>query len=192
MKKFILAGGAIAAAIAAVIALVVSLILSTPTRTPPISFLSAARGGIPQRLPVSVHGARSPARWAVAAAPCCAQRSYVLGRHRQPLREDPETQCMDQDQDQILRTECIRVNSQPASLQTCAYDIAGLLDGSASAPAPSLRGTADTQPLGELVSVDMQADGLQGQSLDLSWSIFPQNQTRHLSRKWLQSYKATA
>ena len=46
------------------------------------------------------------------------------------------------------------------------------------------------QPVGELVSVDLELAGLQGQRVLLSWSIFPKGSRSHLSGKWLGNFVA--
>ena len=92
----------------------------------------------------------------------------------------------------IIDRSCTKVNGQPASLRACVKDISGLavkLNESASTPAIAEgNSSAKIEPLGELISVDMEIKGLQGQSVILSWSIFPQNRTRHLPREWLRDY----
>lgn len=44
------------------------------------------------------------------------------------------------------------------------------------------------QPLGELVSADLELAGLKGQPVFLSWSIFPENGSTQLSGKWLGEF----
>ena len=46
------------------------------------------------------------------------------------------------------------------------------------------------QPLGELISVNVELAGLQGQPVYLSWSIFQQSGPSHLSEKWLGNFVA--
>src|SRR5262245_15719240 len=46
------------------------------------------------------------------------------------------------------------------------------------------------QPLGELIGVNLELAGLQGQPVYLSWSIFQQSGTSHLSEKWLGNFVA--
>ena len=46
------------------------------------------------------------------------------------------------------------------------------------------------QPLGELIGVNLELAGLQGQPVYLSWSIFQQRGTGHLSEKWLGNFVA--
>jgi hypothetical protein len=46
------------------------------------------------------------------------------------------------------------------------------------------------QPLGELIGVNLELAGLQGQPVYLSWSIFQQRGTSHLSEKWLGNFVA--
>ena len=50
--------------------------------------------------------------------------------------------------------------------------------------------TSERQPLGELLSVDMELAGLQGQPMLLSWSIFQEGGQSHLSRNWLGNFAA--
>ncbi len=95
----------------------------------------------------------------------------------------------------VVNRSCTRVNGQPASLKACLYDVSSLADElnkSASTPAGAERnGSVRTEPpLGELVSVDMEIEGLRGKSVILSWSIIPQNKTSHLPRKWQLNYDA--
>jgi hypothetical protein len=44
--------------------------------------------------------------------------------------------------------------------------------------------------LGELVSVDLELAGLQGQPVLLSWSIFPKDGQSHLPGKWIGNFVA--
>jgi hypothetical protein len=44
------------------------------------------------------------------------------------------------------------------------------------------------QPLGELVSADLELVGLRGQPVLLSWSIFQEHGPNHLSGKWLGNF----
>ena len=46
------------------------------------------------------------------------------------------------------------------------------------------------QPLGELISVDLELAGLQGQPVFLSWSIFQKDGPGQLSGRWLNSFVA--
>ena len=46
------------------------------------------------------------------------------------------------------------------------------------------------QPLGELISVNLELAGLRGQPVYLSWSIFQQSGPSHLSEKWLGNFVA--
>ena len=46
------------------------------------------------------------------------------------------------------------------------------------------------QPLGELINVNLELSGLQGQQVFLSWSIFPKNGVNHLSKNWLGEFIA--
>jgi hypothetical protein len=92
---------------------------------------------------------------------------------------------------QVLKTICTKANGQQASPAACADNIAGHLAGSDPAMiAPGGSRPVAPQPLGELISVNLQVQGLQGQSVNLSWTIFPQNGVRHLSGRWLQPYPA--
>jgi hypothetical protein len=50
--------------------------------------------------------------------------------------------------------------------------------------------TSERQPLGELLSVDMELAGLQGQPMLLSWSIFQEGGQNQLSRNWLGNFAA--
>ncbi len=50
--------------------------------------------------------------------------------------------------------------------------------------------TSERQPLGELLSVDMELAGLQGQPMLLSWSIFQEGGQSHMSRNWLGNFAA--
>jgi hypothetical protein len=50
--------------------------------------------------------------------------------------------------------------------------------------------TPERQPLGELLSVDMELAGLQGQPMLLSWSIFQEGGQSHMSRNWLGNFPA--
>jgi hypothetical protein len=46
------------------------------------------------------------------------------------------------------------------------------------------------QPLGELISVNLELAGLQGQPVFLSWSIFQKDGQNHLSANWLGNFDA--
>jgi hypothetical protein len=46
------------------------------------------------------------------------------------------------------------------------------------------------QPLGELISVNLELAGLQGQPVFLSWSIFQEGGQNHLSGSWLGNFVA--
>lgn len=191
-NKIILGGGAIATAITAGIVLVGPL-MPKPSGQNTADFISV-RPLATESLSDYLHRSTALDPQSAGqsqqrlAAPSAATSSASTAS---PCAKTPNQLCpLGLQQEQIMLATCTKVNGQPASLRVCAYDVAGLLDRSASAMAPSSRGTADPQPLGELVSVDIRAGGLQGQSLNLAWSIFPQNQTRHLSGKWLHSYNA--
>jgi hypothetical protein len=72
----------------------------------------------------------------------------------------------------------------------CAETTAGIFRDSASVPAGSGGGgSAKSQPVGELISVDVELAGLQGQSVFLSWSIFPENGSS-LSGNWNSTFVA--
>jgi uncharacterized membrane protein YgcG len=51
-------------------------------------------------------------------------------------------------------------------------------------------GSTKWEPLGELVSADLELAGLKGQPVLLSWSIFQKNGPSHLSGKWLGNFVA--
>ena len=53
---------------------------------------------------------------------------------------------------------------------------------------PGRRSSAKWQPLGELVSVDLELAGLKGQPVFLSWSIFQEHGPSHLPGKWLGNF----
>jgi hypothetical protein len=182
-NKLILASGAIATAVGAVIALVTFVVPkhSDQNTADFISVRPLAAESLSDYLKESTALDQQQRLTAPSAVMSSAGTASPCAKRPNHLCEQTE---------QIVMTTCTKVNGQPASLQVCAYDIAGLLNGSASALAASLKGAADTQQRGELISVDMRARGLQGQSLNLSWSIFPQNQAHHLSGKWLHSYNA--
>jgi hypothetical protein len=55
---------------------------------------------------------------------------------------------------------------------------------------PGGGGSPKWQPLGELISVDMELVGLQGQPVVLSWSIFQKDGPSHLSAKWIGNFVA--
>ena len=44
--------------------------------------------------------------------------------------------------------------------------------------------------MGELISVNLELAGLQGQPVYLSWSIFPESGSSHLSKNWLGNFVA--
>jgi len=46
------------------------------------------------------------------------------------------------------------------------------------------------QPLGELVSVNLELAGLKGQTVVLSWSIYPENGSTSLPEKWVGNFVA--
>jgi hypothetical protein len=46
------------------------------------------------------------------------------------------------------------------------------------------------QPLGELVSVNLELAGLKGQPVVLSWSIYPENGSTSLPKQWLGDFVA--
>jgi hypothetical protein len=46
------------------------------------------------------------------------------------------------------------------------------------------------QPLGELVSVNLELAGLKGQTVVLSWSIYPENGSNSLPKQWLGDFVA--
>ena len=62
--------------------------------------------------------------------------------------------------------------------------------GGAASGNPGGAGNRKWQPLGELVSVDMELAGLQGQPVLLSWSIFQKDGPSHLSAKWIGNFVA--
>ena len=94
----------------------------------------------------------------------------------------------------LLRIGCTTPLGQVVKVPACAHTIAGILKDSASEPAESDSqgngGRAKKQPLGELVSVNLQLVGLQGQPVFLSWSIFQERGPSHLSGKWLKNFVA--
>ena len=51
-------------------------------------------------------------------------------------------------------------------------------------------GSIERQPLGELVSVDLELAGLKGQPVFLSWWIFQKGGPSHLSGRWLGNFVA--
>ena len=55
---------------------------------------------------------------------------------------------------------------------------------------PSSGTSTKRQPLGELISVNLELAGLKGQQVFLSWSIFPKNGSNHLSKNWLGEFIA--
>lgn len=171
-NKVILGAGALATAITAIIALVLSLIPKHSDQNTAhfISIRPLRVESVTDYLQQSTAWEQSQERITVgtAASPCA------------------NAACMGMSP--IIDRSCTKVNGQPASLRACVYDIATWLYGSASTLNSS--GSVGIQPLGELVSVDMEIAGLKGQSVSLSWSIFPQNAARHLSGKWLQDYPA--
>jgi hypothetical protein len=94
----------------------------------------------------------------------------------------------------LLHIGCTTPLGRVVKVPACAHTIAGILNDSASEPAgsdsQSNAGSAKKQPLGELVSVDLQLTGLQGQPVFLSWSIFQERGPSHLSGKWLKNFVA--
>jgi hypothetical protein len=50
--------------------------------------------------------------------------------------------------------------------------------------------SAKRQPFGELISVNLELAGLQGQPVFLSWSIFQKDGENHLSKSWLGNFVA--
>jgi hypothetical protein len=92
---------------------------------------------------------------------------------------------------EILIAGCVNQNGQIATALACAKSIAAILGDGASVPAGSGgQGSVDRQPLGELISVDVELTGLQGQSIFLSWSIFPENASGSLPAKWSDNFVA--
>ena len=97
-------------------------------------------------------------------------------------------------------TGCLnKSTSRFPSAVACAEKAAGLLSGdtrslgtgsqSGGGSGGSQGGSGShLQPLGELVSADLELAGLKGQPVLLSWSIFPENDSTQLPGKWLGEF----
>jgi len=81
-----------------------------------------------------------------------------------------------------------------ASSLTCATTLAKMLGNGRSASVGSgSQGSepiAKRQPLGELLSADVELAGLQSQPVLLSWSIFQEGGQNHLPENWLGNFVA--
>ena len=62
--------------------------------------------------------------------------------------------------------------------------------GSGGSGSQGSGGSTKRQPLGELVSVDLELAGLKGQPVFLSWAIFQKEGPSHLSGRWLSNFVA--
>jgi hypothetical protein len=89
---------------------------------------------------------------------------------------------------------CGKFGQVPAEL-SCAKTVAGFFGGARHAP-PESGGQGGGgsgsrwQPLGELVSVNLELAGLKGQRVVLSWPIYPENGSTGLPEKWLGNFVA--
>ena len=98
--------------------------------------------------------------------------------------------------DRFLHVGALDANGYNRPLQKAAATIASVLRDSQSVLAsagPGSQGTGGRSkrvPLGELVSVNMELTGLQGQPVFLSWSIFQENGRTRLFGNWLNSFVA--
>lgn len=70
----------------------------------------------------------------------------------------------------------------------------GPSDGQSSGTGGGAGGQGGTstkwEPLGELISINLELSGLMGQPVFLSWSIFQESGPNHLSSKWLGNFIA--
>lgn len=102
-----------------------------------------------------------------------------------------------------MEGHCINQFGQTLSPRKCARNNAALFGsgelvpvgsggsgGGSSGGSGGGRSGTKWQPVGELVSVDLELAGLQGQRVLLSWSIFQKGGQGHLSGKWLGNFVA--
>ena len=92
-------------------------------------------------------------------------------------------------------SRCQNWNGLLPSWNNCAHKIvAGLNDTATVGMGTSSQGSGGTssqrQPLGELISVNLELLGLQGQPVFLSWSIFQEGGQNNLSGNWLGNFVA--
>jgi hypothetical protein len=95
--------------------------------------------------------------------------------------------------ERLLHVGALDANGHNRPLQRAAATIASVLRDSQSvlaAAGPGTGGRSKRVPLGELVSVNMELAGLQGQPVFLSWSIFQENGRTRLFGNWLNSFVA--
>lgn len=96
----------------------------------------------------------------------------------------------------ILHVGATEQNGKNRSPSEAANVVANVLNDTQTVPAPARTGSqgaghnARRQPLGELVSVNMELAGLQGQPVFLSWSIFQESGHNRLFGKWLSNFVA--
>jgi hypothetical protein len=95
----------------------------------------------------------------------------------------------------------VNSHDQPVPAAVAANSIIGILgqtrtvsarsDGPSGAPSgPSGAPSAQKDPLGELVSVNLELVGLRGQPVLLSWSIFQEGGHTNLFGTWLRDFVA--
>jgi len=92
----------------------------------------------------------------------------------------------------ILHEGATEQNGKNRSPSQAANVVANVLNDTQTVPVPARTGSqgARRQPLGELVSVNMELAGLQGQPVFLSWSIFQESGHNRLFGKWLSNFVA--
>jgi hypothetical protein len=98
--------------------------------------------------------------------------------------------------DRLLHLGALDPAGDNRPLQQAGATIASVLQDSQSVPASPGTGSQGTGgsgkrvPLGELVSVNMELAGLQGQPVFLSWSIFQESGQNRLFGRWLSNFVA--
>jgi hypothetical protein len=94
----------------------------------------------------------------------------------------------------FMLVSCTNLHGQVVKPLGCAKTIAEIFRDGASVSVGSGGqgggGSIKRQPLGELLSVDLELAGLQGQSVFLSWSIFQENGPNNLSGEWIGNFVA--
>jgi hypothetical protein len=99
----------------------------------------------------------------------------------------PNDRCHRLKEDLVRDTGCTQSSGQAPSVTDCAQKAAGLLGGdtrTASTGSQADGGEKTTEPVGELITADLDLTGLKGQPVMLSWSIFPEDGAGQLPQQW--------